>query len=346
MRVLVTGHDGYIGSVLMPLLRAAGHETVGLDTFFFDDCNLRFGATPYRVIRKDLRDVVAADLDGIEAVCHLAALSNDPLGDLSPRWTHDINHRGALRLARLARENGAQRFLLSSSCSLYGANTNGDLLTEDAPPCPLTTYALSKVRLEADLANLADDHFSPVFLRNSTAYGVSPRVRLDLVLNNLVAWAFTTGRVKITSDGTPWRPIVHIEDIGRVFVAMLDAPRDVIHAQAFNIGVNAENYQVRQIAEIVQRIVPRCEIEYVGKGGPDPRDYRVDFTKLWRTFPDLQFRWTALRGAQELYDAFRGMSLTVDELEGRRFIRVNHLRHLVETGRLDNSLRWTEPPPP
>jgi nucleoside-diphosphate-sugar epimerase len=343
MRVLVTGHDGYIGSVLMPLLRAAGHEPVGLDTLFFED-DAGFSTTPYRVIRKDVRDVVAADLDGIEAVCHLAALSNDPLGDLNPEWTHDINHRGALHLARLARDNGVRRFLLSSSCSLYGANANDDLLTEDAPPRPLTAYALSKVRLEADLAHLAGDHFSPVFLRNSTAYGVSPRMRLDLVLNNLVAWAYTTGRVKITSDGTPWRPIVHIEDIGRAFVALLDAPDEAIHNQAFNIGANDENYQVHQIAEIVQQIVPGCEIEYVGKGGPDPRDYRVDFTKLRRTFPDLQLQWTARRGAQELYDAFQGMSLTADELHDRRFIRVDHLKHLVGTGRLDDSLRWKEPP--
>lgn len=345
MRVLVTGHDGYIGSVLMPLLRAAGHDPVGLDTFYFENDEPASRLAGYRVIRKDLRDAVAADLDGIDAVCHLAALSNDPLGDLNGDWTHDINHRGALHLARLARANGVRRFLLSSSCSLYGANADGALLTEDAPPRPLTAYALSKVRLEADLARLAGERFSPVFLRNSTAYGASPRMRLDLVLNNLVAWAYTTGRVKITSDGTPWRPIVHIEDIGRAFVAMLSAPQEAIHNQAFNVGANDENYQVRQIAEIVEQVVPGCAIEYIGKGGPDPRDYRVDFTKLRRTFPALRFQWTARRGAHELHDAFRDMALTVDAIHDRRFIRVDHLKHLVDTGRLDDSLRWKDAPP-
>lgn len=340
MRVLVTGHRGYIGSVLVPCLQKCGHDVVGLDTGYFEECLLQADPTPVPTIRKDLRDVTAADLTGFDAICHLAALSNDPLGDLRPEWTYDINHTGSLRLAQLAKQAGVRRFLFSSSCSMYGANATDALLTEDAPLNPLTPYAISKVKLEHDLARLADDKFSPVYLRNATAYGVSPRLRADLVLNNLVAWACTTGKIKILSDGTPWRPIVHVEDICRAFAHFLTVPRELIHNRAFNIGRNDENYQVRQLADIVRETVPGCEIEYAGQGGPDPRNYRIDFTRLAQTFPDLKLEWTARRGARQLYEAYRTCGLTLADFTGRRYVRLAQLKHLLATGLLDDTLRW------
>jgi nucleoside-diphosphate-sugar epimerase len=339
MRVLVTGHHGYIGAVMTHVLREVGHQVVGLDTFYYEDCTLGRDDEKVEAIRKDVRDVTPKDLAGFEAVVHLAALSNDPLGELKADWTEDINFRGSLRLAQAAREAGVKRYLFSSSCSMYGA-AGDDVLAEDAPLRPLTSYAASKVRTEAEVSRLASRDFSPVFMRNATAYGVSPRLRADIVLNNLVGWAFTTGKVKIMSDGSPWRPIVHIEDISRAFVVALTAPREKIHNQAFNIGANGENYRVRDLAEIVLQTVPGSKVEYAGQGGPDPRNYRVDFSRFARAFPDFAPKWNARLGAQELYAAFQKVGLTKEEFLGRKFVRLTQLKHLLAQSLLDDSLRW------
>jgi nucleoside-diphosphate-sugar epimerase len=338
MRVLITGHNGYLGSVMVEVLQSLGHEVVGLDTFFFGDCgDGTIDDTP--AIRKDLRDLAASDLTGVEAVIHLAALSNDPLGDLDPAWTFDINHDASRCLAELAKEAGVSRFLYSSSCSLYGDAGEG-FVDEEAPMRPLTPYAVSKVRAEADISQLADENFSPVFMRNATAYGMSARLRADIVLNNLVCWAYTTGKIHISSDGTPWRPLVHVRDIARTFAAALIAPREIIHNQAFNVGANGENYQIRELAEIVRETVPGCTVEYAAGGGPDPRNYRVSFDKLARSFPDLKFEWNARKGAAEVYDAVRAAGLTVADFQGRRFIRLRQLTHLLDLNLLDGTLRW------
>jgi nucleoside-diphosphate-sugar epimerase len=339
MRVLITGHDGYIGAVMVPVMQAAGHEVVGLDTGFFEDCGTGVDYNGFAAARKDIRDVTAEDLQGVDAVAHLAALCNDPLGNLNADWTHDINHRASVRLAEMSREAGVRRFIYASSCSMYGAAGDG-LINEEAPLHPLTPYAVSKVRAEEDISALATDDFSPVFMRNATAYGMSPRLRADIVLNNFVCWAYTTGKIRIMSDGTPWRPIVHIEDISRAFAAAMVAPREAIHNQAFNVGVNEENYQVRELAEIVREIVPGCTVEYAEGGGPDPRSYRVDFTKLNEMLPEFRPKWDARRGAQELYDAVQGARLTAEEFQNRKFTRLVQFKYLLDSGRLDDTLRW------
>jgi nucleoside-diphosphate-sugar epimerase len=340
MRILLSGHHGYIGSVTGPLLRAAGHEVTGLDTFFYEGCDLRDEPDGIPAQRLDLRDADPAGLAGHDVVVHLAALSNDPLGDVTPELTKAINFGATVRLARAAKEAGVSRFVFSSSCSMYGASDQERAVDESAPLKPLTAYAESKVLSEQALADLADEDFSPIFMRNATAYGVSPRLRVDLVLNNLVGWAFTTGKVKIMSDGTPWRPLIHVEDISRATLAVLEAPREAVHGEAFNVGRNAENYQVRELAEIVRETVGDCEIEYAGSGDPDPRSYRVDFTKFAEAFPDAGLRWTARDGAQEVLDAYREVDLTLEDFEGDRYVRLKHLRLLLDRGELDPELRW------
>ena len=339
MRVLVTGHKGYIGTVMIPMLLQAGHSVVGLDSDLFGQCTFCEGIHDVPELRLDLRDVLTRHLEAFDAVLHLAALSNDPLGDLNPDITYDINHAASVRLARLAKEAGVSRFLYSSSCSSYGKAGDG-LVDETAELRPITAYAISKVRVEHDVARLADDQFSPTFLRNATAYGVSPRLRFDLVLNNLTAWAYAQGRVHIKSDGTPWRPIVHIEDIARAFLAVLDAPRDVVHNEALNVGQTAENYRIRELAAIVQDVVLGARIEYAEGGGPDPRSYRVDFEKIHRLLPQFKPEWTARRGVEELYAAYRIGGLVIEDCEGPRFKRIDHLKQLLAAGRVDATLRW------
>ncbi len=343
MKVLVTGHQGYIGAVAVPMLRAAGHEVTGLDSGLFAECD--FGPPPASVpeIRKDLRDVERSDLEGFEAVVHLAALSNDPLGDVDAELTYDINLTGSLRLARLAKEAGARRFLFSSSCSTYGA-AGDDLLDEEADLNPVTPYGISKVKLEAALSELADDGFSPTHFRNATAYGVSPRLRLDIVLNNLVAWAHATGRVYLMSDGTPWRPIVHVRDIVAAFLAALESPREAIHDRAFNVCRPEENYRIRELAEIVAETVPGSRIEYAPGAGPDKRCYRVDSSRIFQALPGFEPRWDARAGARELYDAYREIGLSREDLEGPRYVRLRHLKRLMESRRLAADLRWARAP--
>ncbi len=340
MRVLVTGHNGYIGTVMVPMLQAAGHQVVGLDNYLFGEaCTFGQPVPDIPALRKDVRDVSLEDLEGFDAIIHLAGLCNDPLGDLNPQWTYEINHKATVRLASLAREAGVRRFIFSSSCSVYGAS--GDqMLTEESPLRPITPYAISKALAEEGLSRLADGDFSPVFLRNATAYGVSSRLRADLVLNNLVAWAYTTGRVLVLSDGTPWRPIVHIEDISRAFLVVLHAQRGLVHNQVFNVGLTEENYQVRDLAATVAATVPGCRVEYAEGGGPDPRCYRVDCGKLRRTFPEFNPQWNAAMGARELYLAYRNSGLTLEEFNGPKYMRVKHVKALLALGVLDQTLRW------
>jgi len=342
MRILVPGDKGYIGTVMVPLLIQEGYTVTGLDSDWFEQS--AFSELPVKVVsrKKDLRDLEPSELEGFDAVIHLAGLSNDPLGDLNPSLTYDINHAASVRLAKLAKKAGVSRFLFSSSCSTYGAASPEELLDEQAEFRPVTPYGRSKVLAEQDIAKLGDSNFSPTFLRNATAYGVSPRLRFDLVLNNLVAWALTTGRIYIKSDGTPWRPIVHIEDISRAFIAVLNAPREVIHCEAFNVGQTEENYQIRDLAEIVGETVPGCRIEYAQDGGPDTRCYRVEFSKIKRVLPEFSPRWNAREGAKELYDALRVAGLRLEDFEGPRYKRIAHLQELLSSGRLRADLRWRE----
>jgi len=339
MRVMITGHKGYIGTVMTPMVQAAGHEVIGLDSDLYRNSTYGKGMPEVEELIKDIRDIERADLNGVDAIIHLAGLSNDVLGDLNPSLTYDINHHASVRMAAMAKEVGIRRFVFASSCSNYGAA--GDCMQDEQGELhPVTAYAISKVRVERDLAQLADDTFSPVIMRNATAYGISPRIRFDIVLNNLTAWAYTTGHVLLKSDGTPWRPIVHIEDISRAAIAALESPREAVHNQVFNVGINSENYQMRQLADIVGKTVPDCEIKFADGAEPDKRNYRVDFTKYTNAFPNHKLRWNATAGAKQIYESYRAIGLGRDEYEGPRYKRIAQLKLLLSTGQLDDSLRW------
>ncbi len=339
MKVLVTGHDGYIGHVLTPMLLERGHDVTGLDSFLYEDCGFSFDAPPITVLRKDVRDVQMEELRGFDAVLHLAGISNDPLGDLAPETTYSINHQASVRLARLAKQAGVSRFVFSSSCSNYGA-AGDDYLDESAGFNPVTPYAQSKVWTERDVTPLAGDSFSPTFLRSATAFGVSPRLRGDLVVNNLVGHAFTTGHVLIKSDGMPWRPLVHIEDISRAFVAAMEAPREVIHNEAFNVGSTAENYRVREIADMVSEVVPGSQVTYAAGASPDTRNYRVNCDKIATQLPGFEAKWTVRRGIEQVYEEYQRRQLTAEQFLSASFVRLKHIRDLQTRGALDDKLAW------
>lgn len=339
MRVLVTGSKGYIGSVLVPMLLEQGHVVIGLDTDYYAACTFTGRVIGTNTIQRDVRENLKDAVRGCDAVIHLAGLSNDPLGDYRPTLTEEINYKASVNLAKVAKDFGVRRFIFASSCSNYGAS--GDqFLTEEASFNPVTPYGRSKVLVEQALNQLADNSFSPTYLRASTAYGVSPRLRFDLVVNNLTAWAFTTGRVHLKSDGKPWRPIVHVEDICRAYIAALEAPIEVVHKEAFNVGQTTENYQIREIAQLVEEIVPGCRVAFADDASPDKRCYRVDCNKIARTLHNFKPQWTARRGIEELYTTYKQVGLKLEDFEGPRFMRIAHVKQLIDKGRLNSDLRW------
>lgn len=343
MVVLVTGNLGYIGSVLTPMLLSAGHTVWGVDTGYYqkDTMNpdMRNGKGTFTQLQKDVRDLTKEDLQGVEAVVHLAALSNDPTGEFNPGLTEEINFEASVKIAKLARSVGVTRFVFASSCSIYGEG-EGNALTEESSFNPLTAYARSKVQSEAEISTLATEEFSPTFLRNATAYGVSPSMRFDLVVNNLTGCAFSTQEVKLLSDGKAWRPIVHVGDIAQACLAVLGQPRSVVHVQAFNVGQDAENYQIRDIAETVKSIVPNCEVTYASTASADNRNYNVSFGKIQNVLPNFTPAWNLEKGIGEIHDFSRNVNLTYNDFQNRRYSRIKELQYLVQNHQLDSNLRW------
>ena len=343
MRVLVTGNNGYIGTIMTRMLLSEGFEVTGLDSDLFEgsvfaDASVTGGMPPISYLRKDLRDVQLSDLKNVDAIFHLCALSNDPLGNINPEITYEINHKGSVRLANLAKKAGIKKFVFSSSCSVYGASKE-DVVSEESQVNPITPYAVSKVRSEQSISKLANSDFCPTFLRSSTAYGLSPMLRFDLVVNNFVAWSFTKGTVLLKSDGTAWRPFAHIQDISRAFISVLKSPVDVVYNQIFNVGQNKENYQIKKVAEIVKKIVPNSEIKYVKGATSDKRSYRVEFNKISQALTTFKPEWDVTSGAKELYEAYKKVGLLVEDFEGPKFRRLFNLQNSVKSGIFDKNLR-------
>ncbi|HEY9634326.1 MAG TPA: SDR family oxidoreductase [Coleofasciculaceae cyanobacterium] len=341
MKVLVTGTEGYLGSLLPPLLMERGHEVLGVDTGYYKVGWLYNGTNiTAKTLNKDIRNITAEDLEGFEAIVHMAELSNDPTGQLSPTITYDINHKGSVRLATIAKEAGVRRFVYMSSCSVYGVATEGDV-TEESSVNPQTAYAECKTLVERDVKPLADDNFSPTFMRNATAFGASPRMRFDIVLNNLAGLAWTTKEIKMTSDGTPWRPLVHALDIGKSIACALEAPRDIVHNQIFNVGDTSNNYRVKEVAEIIADVFKGCALSF-GDQGADNRSYRVSFEKINSTLPGFKCDWNAQRGAEQLYNLFQQIDMTKETFESRGFTRLKQLEYLIRTQQIDKDFFWTK----
>ncbi len=339
-KILMTGHKGYIGSVMAPHFLKAGYDVTGLDTGYFNPCTLVPDAAEIPEIRKDIRDVTPEDLKGFYGIVHLAALSNDPIGNLDEGWTTDINHDATVRLAEMAREAGVRRFIFSSSCIMYGMSDAGEV-DETSPLDPKTEYARSKVKSERALVGMAADGFSPTYMRNGTIYGVSPRMRFDTVLNDLTAAAVTTGKVEVFSDGKPWRPVIHVQDVARSFLHVLEAPAAKIHNEAFNNGADHLNHQVIELATIASEVVPGCTLEVLNQPGADQRTYKASFAKFAKTFPDFEWAWNARTGAEELAGTYQRIGLTYDQYKGELFTRLKWLRKLLNEHQLDGNLRWT-----
>ena len=340
MRILVTGHKGYVGTIMVPLLQAEGYDISGLDSNFYNSNNVENNMYDIPYLKKDIRDVESSDLRGYEAIIHLAALSNDPLGNFDPELTYSINNYASFNLAKLAKKVGVEKFLFASSCSVYGAS-NGKMMTEESEINPVTPYGISKARAEVSISKLADSTFSPTFLRPATSYGASSMIRSDLVLNNLVGWAYLTGKVFLKCDGTPWRPLVHVEDFSRAFIEVLNSTRDLVHNQVFNIGITNENYQVRDLAEIVKETVPGSRIEYAKDAGPDKRNYRADCSKLAQTLPEFKPQWNVRRGAKQIYNTYKKSTMaTIEKFEGPPYNRIAQIKKLIKKGLIDKNLRW------